>query len=783
MTTTFPIGATRTVGTSVLRVEDLRILTGRGRYVDDKALAGTLHAAFLRSPFPHARVLGVDTSAAAEAPGVVAVYTGTELAQKTTALTPLAAPPTYLHEPVKALADDKVRFVGDPVALVIAESRALAEDACELIVVDYDPIEAIATYDQALRPDGPLVFESLGTNVIYEITPSFGEVDQAFAEADLVVRHTVAQHRVAQVPMEGRGGVAAYDPASGELVFYGGTQSPHAVRGYIAQYLGLPLDQVRVVNGDIGGAFGLKLSVGREELAICAASMWLGRPVKWIEDRSEHLLASGQAREEKVEMEAAVRRDGTILGLRCDLVLDAGAYVGLPFPGGSIVGLVANMLPGPYALRGLAVRARVVASNKCSYSAYRGPWAVETFARERMLNVVASELGLDPADVRRANFAPNDGTAKMLSGLSLEGTSSAQSLERALELSDYEAFRKTQALAREQGRYLGIGFATFIEAAPGPAAGRGMHERSVAHLDDDGGLSVFTTQAPHGQSHETTLAQIAADEMGIGIERVRIHHGDTASTPYAMMGTGGSRAATMASGSVLHSTRKVKEQVLALAAALLEVGPEDLVVEDGVVHPAGVPSVSLTLADVARRARELGDDELPEGVDRSLEAEADYDGGLGGWSGGTHLATVEVDLGTGRVTLLRYQVVEDCGKMVNPAVVEGQIRGGVAQGVGEVFYEHSAYDEQGNYLAATFMDYLLPTASEVPVIEIDHLENVPNEEVSYRGVGEGGMLVSPATLVNAVEDALAPFQARISYQYLPPHRILELARVIPTDPE
>ncbi|MBV9594778.1 MAG: xanthine dehydrogenase family protein [Actinobacteria bacterium] len=775
-------GTTRSVGTSALRVEDTRILSGTGRYADDVKLFGGLHVAFVRSPMPHARILSIDTSAALDVDGVVAVYTGSDFAERTHGISPKLGPPSYRHEPILALAVDKVRHVGDPVAMVIATSRYIAEDGAELVDVDYEQLKAVANIDQALDPARPVIFESIGSNQLFEMTHTAGDVDAGFAAADVIVRETFSQHRVAQVPMEGRGGTAEF--AAGNLTYHATSQSPHTLRAYVAESLGLDLEAVRVVNTDIGGAFGLKINTHREDLAVCAAAYWLSRPVKWIEDRNEHLLSSGQAREARMELEAAVRQDGTILALRGDLVIDQGAYVGAPSPGGGHAGLVANLMPGPYAIGGFELHARVIASNKCTFNAYRAPWAIETWSRERMLDVIARELDLDPADVRRRNFAPNDGSAEMFSGLTLLGNSCAESLERALEESDYKALRESQAAARAEGRCVGIGFATYIEAAPGPkntrAGGRPMHEAAIARLEADGQLSIFTSQAPHGQGHETTLAQVAADEFGVPMESVRVHHGDTANTPWALVGTGGSRAATMATGAVLHSSRQLKAKVLEVAAEILEASPADLRITSGVIHPVGVPSVQLSLADVAAQAY-LGTDEEIDESENVLEVEAAYDGGLGGWASGTHLCAVEIDLQTGRVDFDSYLVVEDCGRMINPAIVEGQVRGGVAQGVGEVLYEWSAYDDEANYLAASFMDYLLPTASEIPPIQIVHLENEPNEEVFFRGVGEGGLLVAPAAITNAIEDALAPYGARIRHQYLPPAAVLELAGVIPQD--
>jgi carbon-monoxide dehydrogenase large subunit len=583
--------------------------------------------------------------------------------------------------------------------------------------------------------------------------------------------------------METRGAVADYEPGTGELTYYAATQSPHGLRGTVAGLIGLPLHRTRVLVRDIGGSFGLK-GVHREDVALAAASKCLGRPVKWIEDRNEHLLASGQAREETVEVEAAVKDDGTVLGLRARLVMDQGAYPSFPFPAAMFTGLIGAMMPGPYRLQGYSFQSTVVTTNKCTYVAYRAPWEMETWVRERLLDLVAHELGLDPADVRRTNLVDGAADDRLLTGLSLAEVSSRESLERALALVDYPAWRAEQAEARAHGRYLGIGFATFIEAAPGPAEGRAgggpfASEQAHARLEADGHLVVITAQQPHGQGHETTLAQVAADELGVPFEHVRVLHGDTHLTPFSLIGTGGSRAATWATGSVLASTRRVKEKVLAIAGELLEISPEDLEIDDGVITPRGTPHKALPLAQVAQAAY-LG--ALPPGVDTTLAASERYTGeGItgSGWSGGTHLCTVEVDLETGVVRIVRYLVVEDCGKVINPAIVEGQIRGGVAQGIGEVLYERVAYDADGQCLTGSFMDYLVPTSAEIPVIEITHLETGHEGEVDFRGVGEGGALIAPATLTNAIADALAPLGVRITEQHLPPARILELAGVVP----
>jgi aerobic carbon-monoxide dehydrogenase large subunit len=775
----------RFVGAKVQRVEDRRILTGRGRYIDDLQLPDMLHAAFLRSPIAHARIADLDVTGAREAAGVVAVYTGEDIKEMTKPFAGGFTVPGMSEPMFYSLATDKVRLVGDLVAIVIAESRCLAEDACELITVDYDPLPAITTYEAALDPASPRLFDDLEDNVVYKGGSTHGDVEGAFAEADRVVRATFCQHRLANVPMETRGAVAEYDPGSGEFTYHAATQSPHGLRHHVSNAIGQPMDRMRVLSGDVGGAFGLKGFVHREDVALAAASKRLGRPIKWIEDRSEHLLASGHAREETVEIEAAVKDDGTLLGIKAKLIMDQGAYPTFPFPAAMYIGLISMLLPGPYRVKGYSFESTVVATNKCCYVAYRGPWEMETWVRERLINVIADELDLDPADIRRQNMVPGDKDDRLITGLSLAELSSRESLERALELADYAGMRAEQAEARSHGRYLGIGFATFIEAAPGPVemrVGGGAFggEKAKVRLEADGRVVVTTQQAPHGQGHETTLAQIAADEMGVPFDHVRVLHGDTRITPFSLLGTGGSRAATWASGAVLYTTRALKDKVLAIASELLEISPEDLEINDAVISPRGMPGRSLPLAQIAQQVY-LAPNTLPAGVDRSLEASEDYIGaGItgSGWSGGTHLSLVEVDMTTGAVKILRYIAVEDCGRVINPAIVEGQIRGGVAQGISEVLLEHSAYDDDGQCLAGSFMDYLLPTASDIPTIEIDHLETGQGGDVDFRGVGEAGAVVAPAVMTNAIADALSPFGVRVTEQYLPPSRILELAGVI-----
>ena len=767
------IAAERYTGASIKRSEDPRILTGRGRYVDDIKLPGMLHAAFARSPMAHARVLSVDASAARALPGVVAVLTGADLdAMTVPAPDPLMAMfasggPT---PEFTLLATDKVRLVGDPVAIVIAESRYLAEDGCELVEVEYEDLPPVMSAAFALDPSSPPLFANLGDNIARPHSRNeFGDVATTFTQADRVMDFHIDVHRHQNVPMEGRACIASYDAELGLMTVHAATQSVHITRNGIATRLGMDADKVRVLAGDIGGSFGLKIGASREEQAVAAASRHLGRPVKWVEDRGENLTVSGQAREESFDVRAAVSNDGDLLGLDVQMVIDTGAYPGM---GMLVPSIVEAMLPGPYKLAALGFESTGAITNKATYVAYRGPWASETFIRERILDLIAKDLGLDPVEIRLRNVAPRtDPPAMMVTGRPLAGVTTKESLERVAQLVDYPAFRRLQAQAREQGRYLGIGVATFIEAAPGPRGpdgGLGMESMRL-RLEEDGIVALFTGQMPHGQSHQTTLAQIAADEFGVPFEQVRVVVGDSAVVPFGL--TGGSRSATMTGGVALHGARQLKAKVLDFAAHTMEVSALDLVITDGNVWVRGDPESAIAVSEVARRAAsgEFGD------VDAELEVQATFDGGEGGWSGGTHCAIVEVDVETGIVKVERYIAVEDCGALINPAVVEGQIRGGIAQGIGAVLLERSAYSEEGNFQSATFMDYLMPTACDVPRIEIEHLQTVPlDADVNFRGVGEGGMIVAPPTVVNAIEDALSPFGVRIYEQHLPPARILEL---------
>ncbi|HJU46902.1 MAG TPA: xanthine dehydrogenase family protein molybdopterin-binding subunit [Gaiellaceae bacterium] len=776
------------VGGSVERREDARILSGRSQYVDDVALPGMLHAAFVRSPLAHAEILSVDAEEARGLPGVVAVLLAQDLEGVAGVLDFDFAIDGHRPPPYPALSADKVRFVGDPVAIVIAESRYVAEDARDLVLVDYDELPVVTSATAGLAPDAPLVFEHLGDNVIHRDPPGshrYGDVDGAFAAADRVVTATLHQHRHGLVPMETRGGIADYNRATDELTYYASTQTPHSYRMYLSQLIGVPQHRTRVLCKDVGGAFGLKWSIYREDVAIAAASKLLGRPVKWIEDRNENLTVSGSAREESLDVEFAVKEDGTILGIRVEMTMDHGAYPAMP-PAPVFAALARATLLSALRVEAYSFHATIVATNKNPYVSYRGPGASETLVRERMMDIVARELGLDPVEVRRRNLlTAAEMPWKMPCGPTVHRAPGRETLDELMRHIDYEGFREEQRRAREEGRYLGLGLSNSIQPTPGfpdwwTAIGFPMEKDPArVRLEPDGHVTVITSQMPHGQGHETTLAQVAADELGVRFDDVSVVVGDTQSTEFYFFGTGASRAAHMASGAVLLTSRELKERILEVASHLLEARPEDLEIVDGAVRAKDAPTITKTLAEVAT-AFYLDRDNLPADAPRTLDVTQQYrpDDEGGGWAATTHACFVEVDVETGFVDIRRFVVVEDCGPMINPAIVEGQIRGGIAQGIGGMLLEHAAYDEEGQFLAGTFMTYLLPTAMEIPAVEIHHMELPTDAEIPYRGVGEGGAIIAPAAVANAVEDALEPFGVRVDTFPLTPTRILELVQAI-----
>ncbi len=839
------------VGQSVTRVEDDRLLRGKGQYVADIEPEGVLHAAFLRSPFAHATIRSIDVTAARRSPRVTAVFTAAELNELTNPFPPFLMMPGLYTPLYMCLSDKKVRHVGDPVALVLADSRYHAEDALELIEVDYEQLAPVASIADALSVNAEQVWERADGNVLLDKSDAYGDVESVFASADRIVTERFSCQRQSNQPMETRGSVIEVDPETGHLTIHNATQSSHMLRWLTAalakkesvrsslknfatnkdrrdsfivaakefmaqngesmqnQDNAGPKSQLRkdrsmlrhlprtlfgllgkddyptVMARDIGGGFGAKGPVAREDIALAAAAIDLGRSVKWIEDRVENLSDGGHAREEDLTVSLALDNDGTFRGLKVDLVLDQGAYPAFPIGASMATQIMRVMFPGAYKFDAFHLRARTVATNKGKYVAYRGPWANETWARERIIDVAAKALGYTPTDLRLKNmFSDQDMPAAMITGPALDETmSTKKTLEHAMQVVDIDEFRDEQETARAEGRYLGLGFACYHEAAPGPpdyfdsispGAGTLGTEYARTTIERDGSIVVYTSQMPHGQSHETTYAQIVADELGVGIADVKLVYGNTDRTPFSVMGTGGSRGGPLGGGSVKYSSREVRQQVIDAAAELLEASADDIDIMDGNIHVSGVPARGVSFADVAATV-------ISEG-DQPFDATFGYTGkGDGGWSCATHACIVEVDLETGRVDIPRYVVVEDCGPIINPAIVNGQVRGGVAQGVGAVLYESSVYDTEANLQATTYMDYLIPTAMEIPYVEVHHLETLSPGENDFRGVGEGGMIGAPPAITNAIEDALGPFGARVTDQYLPPTKILEMAGIIDPD--
>lgn len=776
----------RLTGSSVARVEEPRLVTGQGRYVDDIQLPGVLHAAFVRSPIAHGLIVGIDTRAAAAMPGVRAVLTAADLDGEVAALAPHAAPGLFLPR-FTSLASDRVRVVGEPIAVVVATSRAAAEDAADAVEVDLEPLDAVVDVDVAMAADATVLFPEHGSNVVFRSHHTYGDAGQALSGAAHVITERFVQHRHANVPLEGRAILASYTPGSGRLEIDASHQAPHALRATLAALLGIAASDIRVRCGDIGGAFGQKGGVGREEIVTAAAARRLGAAVKWIEDRSENLTAAGHARDERLDITAGIDGDGRLLALRVEMVIDTGAYPQLGFPASGYLNIIRALMPAAYRLEHFDFDGLAVTTNKATYVPYRGPWEVETWVRERVLDVLARVAAIDPVEFRLRNlWSAEELPRPSVTGAELIAITQRETLIRAADEIDYRAFLAEQAAARLDGRHLGIGFANFIEPAPVmpsllramgfTAAPRTVQEARI-RLEIDGSVSVFTSQQPHGQSHQTTLSQLVADELGMPMERIRIVAGDTDTTPFNMVGTGGSRAATLASGAVIGAAKAVRQRMLDAVSKLWEIDPADLEIIDGRIGAVGMPEQTIAIAELAGRTYANGSLANEDGSP-GIEERFGYLSGEGTWSQSTHCCIVEVDVETGLVSVRRYIVVEDCGRMINPAIVDGQVRGGVAQGIGAVLLEHAAYGDDGQFLSATLLDYLLPAATDIPRIEVIHHRSEPDDDVPFRGVGEGGAIGAPAALTNAIENALEPFGVAIREQYLPPYRILELCGVI-----
>jgi carbon-monoxide dehydrogenase large subunit len=764
-------GAARYAGMRVSRVEDPRLLTGRGTFVDDIALPGMLHAAFVRSPFAHAAIRGIDTSAARAASGVRFVFTAADLNPSVKEQWHTSIGPASPETPRPPLADDEVRFVGDPVALVLADNRYLAEDAAELVAVDYHPLPAVVDYTTAHDADA-LVHEAHGSNVIGEIAAlPLSALDEAFASSAHVVSATIHQQACAPAPMEGRGLVVDYSATSAELTIYAATQSPHEVRLFCSRLLGMPEHRIRVITRDTGGGFGQKVLVQRDEMCLMLAAPIVGVPVKWVEDRRENLLAAGKSRREHADMKMAFDESGAIRAAFIDFVSDCGAY---PTPWPAIpAAAVGALFTGPYRVPEATFRTRTIYTNTVGRTAYRGPWQFESLGREVLLDIAAREIGLDPIELRRRNLLRRDELPYTNPiGMTYDNISPLETFEQALAMLDYDSFRVEQAAARESGRYLGVGTSNYVEPST-PGYGYYGTEAATIRVEPSGKVNVYIAGGSAGNSLETTVVQLTADALGVPIEDVHTIQGDTAVTGFGA-GVAGSRSGSMTAGAVDATATILRERLAAIAAHKLEASVEDIEFDNGHAHVRGTPAIGIAFAELARIAY-FDAGSLPPGVPAGLEATARYaSAAMSIWVNASHVCTCEVDVETGQVTLLRYIVSEDCGPMINPNVVEGQIAGGTVQGIGGALYEHLAYDDDGNPIATTLMDYLIPTAAEVPTIEYGHIETPSPGPGGYKGVGEGGAIGAPPAVVNAVADALAPFGVRVTRLPLSPDRILEL---------
>ncbi len=777
---TAPPATPKLVGARVPRQEDRRLLTGQGSYVDDHRPARLLHVAFLRSPHAHARLVGVDVSSARALPGVAAVMTGEELARWAKPVRSASRMPAFKETSFPALAQGKVRYVGEAVAMVAAESRYLAEDAVDRIVVQYEALPAVTDMERALEPASAVLHDEAAGNLLLAREFARGDVDAALAGAAVVVRDRFRFHRHTAVCMENRGCLAEYATGSDTLTLRSSAQCPGLVRDVLSDLLDLPEHRIRVIAADVGGGFGAKASLYPEEIAVCVLARRLGRPVKWIGDRREDLLATSQAWDEIVEAELGVTADGTIVGLRAQVTADVGAYSIYPWTAGIEPVQTISFMPGPYRVPHYRGRARGVATCKAPMGPYRGvgrPPAV--FVMEGLVDRAARRLGMDPTEIRLRNFIRGeDFPYKSPSGIVWDKSSFTESVLRAREALDYEGTRAEQTRARAAGRWVGVGVASYVEltgigsaipVSPGMPVATGT-EAATIRFDPGGKVTAVFGVASHGQGLETTLAQIVADELAVPIEDVHVVHGDTALSPYGT-GTYASRSLVLAGGAAILAGRALREKMLLIAGHLLEADPADLVATDGRVAVRGVPDRSVTVREIALAAY-TGARRLPQGLEPGLEATRFYDPYYGTASNATHFAVVEVDRDTYAVKILRYLVVEDCGRMVNPLIVDGQVHGGVAQGIGAALLEEIVYDDHGQLLTGTLMDYVVPSASEIPWMEVHHLETPsPVTLGGFRGMGEGGTIGAPAVIASAVADALSPLGIEINELPVTPERL------------
>ena len=774
---------TRYFGASVARREDPRLLRGAARYVDDIRLPGMLHAAVVRSPHAHARIDAIRLEAARALPGIAGVFQFADLADWMQPMpTAGGAPPALearLHIEAKAtpqypLARDVVRYVGEPIAVVVARSRAEAEDGADLVEVDYDPLPVVIDTETAADPASPRVYPEWDDNIAVRFTHRLGDADAAIEAADVVVRERFRVHRYTGTPIECRGMVVQPHPIDRRLTLWDSTQFPHFVQNALVRVLGWPANRIRVVAPDVGGGFGVKANLYPEDILIPLIALQLGRPVKWIEDRREHLMAAIHSREQVHDIEIAAMRDGRIVAVRDRFLVDQGAYN----PWGVVqpYNTVAHML-GPFRITNFTADVKMVLTHKAPHAPYRGAGRPEAvFVMDRAVDRLAQALQMDPAEIRRRNFVTADDMPYDTGQLYRDGQplihdsgNYPEALEKSLQAIGYDAFRAEQDILRAQGIYRGVGISAYIEGT-----GVGPYEGATVSVDASGGVVVATGACSQGQGHETTFAQLAADAIGVPVDQVSVINADTDAIPMGI-GTFASRSAVVAGNAVHEAADRVREKLAQAAGAFMEASPDDIEIDEGEAFVRGVPQSAVSLARVIQSA--LPTYAAPSSVEADFEATVYRQVPTVTYANAVHVALVEVDVETGLVQLLQYVVAHDCGRIINPVIVDGQICGGVAQGIGGGLYEELVYDEHGQFLSGSFLDYLVPTASEVPNIDLIHLEYPsPRNPLGVKGVGEGGAVSPPAAIANAVEDALRPFGVCIREMPLSPDRVLGLIR-------
>ena len=776
--------APRYFGARVARRQDDRLLRGRGRYVADIKPPGVLAAKFVRSHEAHAAVAGVDVEAAAAAQGVRAVFVGEDFADSEIRCVSSYAEFQESAQPI--LAVDRVRHVGEALAMVVADDEYLAEDACEMVQVDLEPLPAVVSIDAALDTGCAPLHPGWRDNRFVRRQIETHGFDDASSSAPHRVSIELHNGRHSGMPMENRACVAEYDIGTGRFRLHTTTQIPHLVRAGLSWALAVPESRIQVIAPDVGGGFGVKAQLYPEEVACCAAARRLDRPVKWVEDRREHFVAAHHSREHRHHVTGYFDDDGAILALEADIAVDMGAYSVFPWTATMDGGMAMGILPGPYRIREYSVASTSVCTNKTPYGAYRGvARPAACFSIERLIDQMARHLGLDRAEIRNRNLLRiGDYPWRSPSGLVYDSGSLVESLDAVLELGDFEGLLESQADSRAAGRLVGLGLAVFTEQTAHTTQEfkqRGVpivfgYETAKVRLDASGTAVVSASIHDHGQGLETTLAQVAADRLGLDLEQVRVEYGDTEQVAYGA-GTFASRSAVLAGGAVTKAADEVAETLRQVAAHVLEAAPADMAVGAGRVSVAGSPSRFIETSELCRLVYQRPE-RLPDGVEPRLEATRTYDAhpGTGAYTNAAHLASVEIDALTGKTKVLSYAVVEDCGPMINPTIVEGQIFGGVAQGIGTALFEEFLYDDAGQPLSTTFADYLVPLMSDVPDFRVAHLQTPsPHTIGGLKGMGEGGAIAPGAVIASAVEDALSHL-GTVTVNRLPltPERVLAL---------